>query len=113
MFEGEYRFEPIDQVMKFAAKNRQSVVGHTLVFNRDGNYPLWLFRDGGKEADAKLVWKRIEDHVARLMSRYAGRMASWDVLNEFIEVPAPGYRVTDLTRVLGAGYPERLFKIGT
>ena len=109
--EGEYRFEPIDQVMKFAAKNRQSVVGHTLVFNRDGNYPAWIFRDGEKEADAKLVWKRIEDHVAKLMSRYAGRMDSWDVLNEFIEVPAPGYRVTDLTRVLGSGYLERLFKI--
>jgi endo-1,4-beta-xylanase len=45
------------------------------------------------------------------MSRYAGRIDSWDVLNEFIEVPAPGYRVTDLTRVLGADYPERLFKI--
>jgi endo-1,4-beta-xylanase len=33
------------------------------------------------------------------------------VLNEFVEVPSPGYRVTDLTRVLGANYPERLFKI--
>jgi endo-1,4-beta-xylanase len=57
------------------------------------------------------VWKRIEDHAAKLMGRYAGRIDSWDVLNEFIEVPAPGYRVTDLTRVLGADYPERLFKI--
>jgi endo-1,4-beta-xylanase len=33
------------------------------------------------------------------------------VLNEFIEVPAPGYRVTELTRVLGAGFPEKLFKL--
>jgi endo-1,4-beta-xylanase len=109
--EGEYRFEPLDQLMAFAAKNKQSVVGHTLIFNRDENCPDWIFRDGGKEADAKLVWKRVEDHVAKLMSRYAGRIDSWDVLNEFIEVPAPGYRVTDLTRVLGADYPERLFKI--
>ena len=109
--EGVYRFEPVDRLIDFATKNRQSVVGHTLIFNRDGNYPDWLFRDGGKEADAKLVWKRIEDHAAKLMSRYAGRIDSWDVLNEFIEVPSPGYRVTDLTRVLGADYPERLFKI--
>lgn len=109
--EGIYRFEPIDRLIDFATRNRQSVVGHTLIFNRDGNYPDWLFRDGEKEADAKLVWKRIEDHAAKLMSRYAGRIDSWDVLNEFIEVPSPGYRVTDLTRVLGADYPERLFKI--
>lgn len=109
--EGIYRFEPVDLLVDFATKNRQSVVGHTLIFNRDGNYPDWLFRDGQKEADAKLVWKRIEDHAGKLMSRYAGRIESWDVLNEFIEVPSPGYRVTDLTRVLGADYPERLFKI--
>lgn len=109
--EGEYRFEDVDKLMAFAAKNQQVVVGHTLLFNRDGDYPKWLFRDGEKEADAKLIWKRIEDHAGKLMSRYAGRIDSWDVLNEFIEVPAPGYRVTDLTRVLGADFPERLFKI--
>jgi GH35 family endo-1,4-beta-xylanase len=109
--EGAYRFEPIDQLIEFATKHQQCVVGHTLLFNRDGNYPDWLFRDGGKEADAKLVWKRIEDHAAKLMSRYVGKIDSWDVLNEFIEVPKPGYRVTDLTRVLGADFPERLFKL--
>jgi len=109
--EGTYRFEHIDSLMAFATKNLQSFVGHTLIFNRDGNYPKWLFRDGGKEADAKLVWKRIEDHATKLMTRYAGKIDSWDVLNEFIEVPKPGYRVTDLTRVLGADYPERLFKL--
>ena len=109
--EGTYRFEHIDRLMAFATRHKQSFVGHTLLFNRDGNYPNWLFRDGGKEADAKLVWKRIEDHAAKLMSRYAGKIDSWDVLNEFIEVPNPGYRITDLTRVLGADYPERLFKM--
>lgn len=109
--EGTYRFEPIDQLIEFATKHQQKVVGHTLLFNRDGDYPKWLFRDGSKEADAKLVWKRIEDHAAKLMTRYAGKIDSWDVLNEFIEVPKPGYRVTDLTRVLGADFPERLFKL--
>jgi endo-1,4-beta-xylanase len=109
--EGVYRFEPVDRLIEFATENRQSVVGHTLIFNRGGNYPGWLFRDGGKEADARLVWKRIEAHAGKLMTRYPGRIDSWDVLNEFIEVHEPGYRVTDLTRVLGAGFPERLFKI--
>ena len=109
--EGTYRFEDIDLLMKFAIKNKQRFVGHTLLFNRDGDYPKWLFRDGNKEADAKLVWKRIEDHATKVMTRYAGKIDSWDVLNEFIEVPAPGYRVTDLTRVLGADFPERLFKL--
>ena len=109
--EAVYRFEPVDRLVDFATKNKQRIVGHTLIFNRGGNYPDWLFRDGEKEADAKLVWKRIEVHAEKLMSRYAGRIDSWDVLNEFVEVSPPGYRVTDLTRVLGANYPERLFKL--
>ncbi len=109
--ENEYHFEPLDRLFDFAAKNRQKVVGHTLIFNREGDYPGWIFRDGGKEADAKLVWKRIEAHIEKLMSRYIGRVESWDVLNEFVEVSDPGYRVTDLTRVLGADFPVRVFKI--
>lgn len=109
--EGTYHFDHIDRLMEFATKNQQSFVGHTLLFNRDGDYPKWLFRDGTKEADAKLVWKRIEEHATKLMTRYPGKIDSWDVLNEFIEVPKPGYRVTDLTRVLGADFPERLFKL--
>jgi GH35 family endo-1,4-beta-xylanase len=37
--EGTYRFEPVDRLMDFATENKQRVVGHTLIFNRDGNYP--------------------------------------------------------------------------
>lgn len=109
--ENDCRFGPLDRIFEYAASNKQSVVGHTLIFNREGNYPAWIFRDGGKEADAKLVWKRIEAHIEKLMSRYLGRVESWDVLNEFVEASKPGYRVTDLTRILGADYPVRLFKI--
>jgi len=111
--ETDYRLNHIDRLMEFATKNKQSFVGHTLIFNRDGNYPDWLFRDGTKEADTKLVWKRIEDHATKLMTHYKGKIESWDVLNEFIEVPKPGYRETDLTRVLGPDYPERLYKLAS
>jgi endo-1,4-beta-xylanase len=109
--ENDYRFEPADHLIEFATRYKKKFVGHTLIFNREGDYPDWLFRDGGKEANAKLVWKRIEAHVEKLMSRYQGRIDSWDVLNEFVEAPEPGYRVTDFTRVLGPDYPVRLFKI--
>lgn len=109
--EDEYLFEPVDRMLDFAATHQQRVVGHTLLFNRQGNYPDWVFRDGEKEADAKLVWKRIEAHVVKLMTRYKGRIDSWDVLNEFVEPHDPGYRETDFTRVLGPDYPVRLFKL--
>lgn len=108
---GEKRFEAADRLIGLAAANHQKVVGHTLVFNREGCYPDWIFRDGGKEADPQLVWRRIEEHVTNLMERYKGRVIAWDVLNEFVEAPDPGYRRTDLTRVLGGDFPVRLFKL--
>jgi endo-1,4-beta-xylanase len=107
----EYHFNEADQLVAFAEKNRQNVIGHTLIFNREKCYPDWLFRDGQKEAAPKLVWKRIEDHVANLMGRYKGKIDSWDVLNEFVEPNDAGYRETDFTRVLGGDYPVRLFKL--
>lgn len=109
--EGVYRFQPVDSLMTLARDNGQRVIGHTLLFNRDGNYPDWIFRDRETEADARLVWRRVETHVETLMGRYEGRIDSWDVLNEFIEPHGPGYRVTALTRVLGQTFPERLFKL--
>jgi len=109
--EGVYRFQPVDNLVTLARDNGQRVIGHTLLFNRDGNYPDWIFRDRETEADARVVWRRVESHVETLMGRYEGRIDSWDVLNEFVEPHEPGYRVTALTRVLGQTFPERLFKL--
>ncbi len=109
--EGEYRFDDPDRLIKYAADHGQKVVGHCLVFNRNNEVPKWLFRDGDAQADKKLVWKRIESHMAKVMTRYKGRIDSWDVLNEFVEVKPPYYRHTDLTRVLGPDFPQRLFKL--
>ncbi len=108
--EGQYKFEPLDQIVEFAKQHQQKIVGHTLIFNRDGNYPDWIFKDGTKEADENLLWKRIESHVEKVMTRYKDSIDSWDVLNEFVEPNQLGFRETALTRVLGGNYPVRLFK---
>ena len=109
--EGKFRFDRPDRMVQYSQRHGLKFVGHTLVFNREQNYPKWLFLEGGKQADPKLVWKRIEVHLEKLMGRYQGKIDSWDVLNEFVEVGDPGYRHTDFTKVLGADYPIRLFKM--
>jgi endo-1,4-beta-xylanase len=109
--EEECRWEQGDRLVEFAVANGQKMVGHTLVFNRDSEVPEWLFPDGEKEADAKLVWERIEERAAKLTGRYKGKIDSWDVLNEFVEEKEPGYRVTNLTKALGRELPARLFQL--
>ena len=109
--EGKFNFERSDRLINYAQQHGMKAVGHTLVFNREGNYPGWLFKDGDRQADAKLVWRRIENHLETVMGRYRGKIDSWDVLNEFVEVEAPGYRHTKYTEVLGPDYPIRLFKL--
>jgi len=108
---GDYHLEPVDELFGVAEANRQKVVGHTLLFNREHDFPGWILRDGDGEADEGLLWRRIEEHVVKLMTRYKGRVDSWDVLNEFVEPDQPGYRETGLTRILGGGFPARLFRL--
>ncbi len=40
----------------------------------------WFFRDGDKDA----VTQRMKNHIQTLVSRYKGKIQSWDVVNEAI-----------------------------
>ena len=40
--------------------------------------------DGGKEVSADVLIQRIKDHVTTIVTRYKGRVKSWDVVNEVI-----------------------------
>jgi len=109
--EGVYNFSETDKMIGYAERKSLSIVGHTLIFNRDNCYPKWLFKDLHSKNDAKIIWGKIERHIATLVGRYKGKIDSWDVLNEFVEVDEPGYRHTHFTEVLGEDYPIRLFKL--
>ena len=108
---GAFRFEPVDALVKLALENKMKVIGHVLVFNREGNYPMWIFKDGEKEASKELIWKRIRSYMEEVMGRYEGKIMAWDVLNEFVEPHEPFYRKTTLTEQLEADYPVKLFKL--
>jgi endo-1,4-beta-xylanase len=86
--EGRYEFGPGDALVEMARGSGLTVNGHTLVWH--SQCPDWFFLDNGQPAGRELVLKRMREHIAAVAGHYAGKLASWDVVNEAID-DGPGY----------------------
>jgi endo-1,4-beta-xylanase len=71
-----YDFESFDWLIDFATKNRMLFRGHTLVWHED--LPPW-FSNTVNSSNAKQF---LSDHISTVVKRHAGKMHSWDVVNE-------------------------------
>lgn len=80
---GVYDFTDADALVAFAEANALRVRGHTLVWGRSNGPPTWLAAELAAAADPA-AWLRetMLDHIAAVAGRYAGRIESWDVVNE-------------------------------
>lgn len=74
-----YTFADGDRVVDQAEANGQSVRGHTLVW--EVNLPAWMNQGLG----ANGVRDAMLEHIDTVVSRYEGRIAHWDVVNEAID----------------------------
>mgnify|MGYP001082931463 CR=1 FL=1 len=99
--EGEFHFEQADALVDFAQRHGLQVVGHTLVWAKDERTPEWVFRDGDKPASRELITARMQNHIRTVVSRYRGKIASWDVVNEAIDDDGPYLRPSTWLSALG------------
>ena len=83
--EGNWDFAQADTFVDFAAKNGLKVVGHCLVWAKDDRTPAWFYRDGETPASRELLLERMRRHIETEVSRYRGRIAMWDVVNEALD----------------------------
>ena len=100
-------FAPADRIMAFADQAAIAVRGHTLIWNDD--LPAWI-----KTLSTAEVTRLLDTHITRVMSRYHGRIHSWDVVNEPIAPweSTPGkLRSGPFYAALGQGYIERSFRL--
>lgn len=81
--EDVYRFREADALVEAAAAHGLEVNGHTLVWH--SQCPDWFFAGEGGPAGRDLVLKRLRDHVTTIAGHYAGKVRSWDVVNEAID----------------------------
>lgn len=103
-----FDFRRADEVVAFAAANRLALRGHTLVWHEA--LPRW-FPASPSAAELRTLLAR---HVATLGRRYAGRLRSWDVVNEPVEPwdrRPDGLRDSVFLRALGPGYVAEALKM--
>jgi endo-1,4-beta-xylanase len=103
-----FNFANTDYFAKFAAKNKLRLRGIPLVWHE--SLPTWLpaTLNGG---NAKQI---LTHHLETIVRRYAGKMYSWDVVNEAIDVGnnrADGLRATDWLKFLGGDYIDLAFRV--
>ncbi len=100
-------FTSADRMADFARDAKIPLRGHTLVWN-DGN-PTWVTK---LSQDRRIYW--MERHITEMMERYAGRMHSWDVVNEPFwpgHGNKGGFRGGPWYDAMGPAYVARAYKI--
>ncbi len=103
-----FDFGGADAMLRFAEERGQKTRGHALVWH--GALPGW-FNDVPTTPDAMRTVLR--HHIDTVAGRYAGRIHSWDVVNEAVEPwdgRPDGMRTSPFFRALGESYVDLAFR---
>lgn len=103
---GPRRFESADRLLQFCANNKIPMRGHCLIWNEW--VPLWV-----KSLSVSERQKFFDGYIEEVAGRYAGKLQSWDVVNEpfWPGHKAPGgYRLGPWYDAFGTDYVRRAFE---
>lgn len=99
-------FGQADDLLDFATRHGLMFRGHALIWNE--NAPDWL-----KRRPASEIGRILDSHIDQVVGRYAGRVQSWDVVNEpfWPDHGSPGgFRRGPWFDALGPAYVARAFR---
>jgi endo-1,4-beta-xylanase len=102
-----FNFTDADWMLAFATSHGIKLRGHNLCWNQ--NYPTWFSTTLNKSNAQKFL----TDHIQTVVSRYRGKIDSWDVVNEPIRVAdnqANGLTDGIWPRLVGAQYIDICFQ---
>ena len=108
---GVYDFGRADALVDYAEANGMRVRGHTLVWGRPNGPPAWLGAELAAAPDpAAHLRDLMLDHIDTVAGRYAGRIESWDVVNEPLAFTSGALDASNpYFRLLGEGYIAEAF----
>ncbi len=107
--EGQPDYSKADAILRRAEANGQAFRGHTLIWH--SQMPPWL--EGALADKARDPADIVETHIRETAGRYAGRMHSWDVINEAFEPDhgrPDGLRETPFLKAMGTDYLAHAFR---
>ena len=101
---GRYDFTQADALVEFAEANGIQVNGHVLVWHQQ--LPDWLTQGNFDSDELKAI---LREHIQTLVTRYRGRVASWDVAAEAVD-ESGRLRETFWSRGIGPDYLALAFR---
>jgi endo-1,4-beta-xylanase len=94
-----------DLIVDFAEQNNMNIHGHTLIWHE--SIPDFLNTFEGSNAEFEAI---IEQYITAVVTRYRGKVDSWDVVNEAIEDNTSDYRTSVLLERMGSDYVKKSFQ---
>jgi endo-1,4-beta-xylanase len=107
--EGKFNFSDSDYVVNFAEARGLRVHGHTLIWALDSAVPTWVKAYEGTVGAREKAIQILTDHITKVVSNYAGRIESWDVVNEAFDEDGNWVNCFWL-RVIGTDYFRLAFQ---
>ncbi|HBF33047.1 TPA: 1,4-beta-xylanase [Candidatus Sumerlaeota bacterium] len=107
--EGKFDFEQADRFVKFGEAHKLHMVGHVLVWH--SQTPKWFFvtDDKGTTVTRDVLIERMRKHITTVVTRYKGRIQSWDVVNEAF-MDDGSYRDSPFYKIIGKDYIKLAFQ---
>lgn len=100
----KYDFENTDKFIAFGEKNKMFIHGHTLIWH--SQLAPWIT----EIKDSVEMNAFLKDHISTIVSKYKGRIDSWDVVNEAVEDDGT-LRKSVFLNTLGEDYLAKSFEI--
>lgn len=103
----QFDFRKADDIVVFALSREQKVRGHNLCWHE--SLPAWFAATVTRDNAAEYLTQ----HIQTVAGRYAGKLHSWDVVNEAINVKdgrPDGLRDSPWLQLMGPSYLELAFR---
>jgi endo-1,4-beta-xylanase len=103
----KFDFAAADELLAFAQMHGQKLRGHNLCWHE--SIPGWFHATVNKDNARQFL----TEHIQTVAGRYAGKIHSWDVVNEAIDIKSgrsDGLRNTPWLEFLGPGYLDLAYR---
>lgn len=102
---GVYNWTVADKIVAYGNANTINVHGHALVWHN--SVPAWLKNYSGTDAEFAAEVKK---YITDVVTHYAGKIKSWDVVNEAVDDNGGNMRNTIFLQRMGPNYVKDCFQ---